>query len=70
VQEAIIEIVSRTHDRASAYTNLVMLGGYTGAFAIWNFSREHLTVKATASVALLLGTSLALYSSKFSKWSP
>jgi hypothetical protein len=61
VREAMIEIVTRTFDRASAYTNLIMLGGYAGAFAIWSFTREYLPKTATILVALLLGVSLCTF---------
>ena len=40
VRQMVIDIQTKAFDRASAYTNLLMLGGYAGAFAIWNFTRD------------------------------
>jgi hypothetical protein len=56
-----IDILTKGFDRASAYTNLVMFGGYAGAFTIWNFTRDMLGTLAQASVALLLIISLVTF---------
>lgn len=60
-REAMIEIVTRTFDRATAYTNLIMLGGYAGAFTIWSFTRGDLPKTARILVAVLLGISLCAF---------
>ena len=57
----IVEINTRTFDKAMAYTNLVTLGGYAGAFTVWTFTRTHLTENATILIALLLGISIAVF---------
>jgi hypothetical protein len=57
----VIDIYSKAYDRAAAYTNLIMLGGYAGGFAIWNFTRAYLTARASAWTALLLLSSLTVF---------
>ena len=56
-----IDIHSKAYDRAAAYTNLIMLGGYAGGFAIWNFTRDHLTAKTSAWVAIFLLLSITAF---------
>lgn len=58
---AIIEIQSAAYDKATAYTNLIIAGGYAGAFAIWGFTKDQLPPKAAIWAALLLGVSLASF---------
>ncbi len=60
-REAIIEIQAAAYDRAAAYTNLILLGGYAGAFAIWAYTLDQLTPKATILIALLLTISLTAF---------
>ena len=61
VRHTLIDIQTKIFDRAAAYTNLIMLGGYAGGFAIWNFTREILGKQAEVWVALLLTISLATF---------
>lgn len=60
-KDRLVEINSRLYDRATAYTNLILVGGYAGAFTIWNFTRKELPSKATIACALLLSISLAVF---------
>ena len=60
-REATIEIQAAAYDRAAAYSNLILLGGYAGAFALWAYTRDLLTPKATILIALLLAISLATF---------
>ena len=60
-RDLIIDMHSKAYDRATAYTNLIMLGGYAGGFAIWNFTRDHLTAKASIWVAIFLLLSLTAF---------
>ncbi len=60
-RDLVIDMHSKAFDRATAYTNLIMLGGYAGGFAIWNFTRDHLTAKASIWVAILLLLSLTAF---------
>lgn len=60
-RDIIIELQSALFDRAAAYTNLITLGGYAGAFTLWSYTRDQLTSTATILVALLLGISLTTF---------
>jgi hypothetical protein len=57
-REAVIEMHSRLYEKEAAYTNLILLGGYVGAFAIWHSTISLMTPRGIALVALLLGLSL------------
>lgn len=61
VKTTLIEIQSKIYDRASAYTNLVMAGGYAGSFATWAATRAQLTTNTNIAVALALTISLAAF---------
>jgi hypothetical protein len=58
IKNTMIEAQSKIYDKATAYTNLIMIGGFAGAFATWSATRAQLPVKANVTVALLLGFSL------------
>jgi hypothetical protein len=60
-KDCIIEIQSKLFDKAVAYSNLIMLGGYAGAFAIWSYTKPQLPERANIIVAFLLGISLAVF---------
>ncbi len=56
-----IEIQSKIYEKASAYTNLIMVGAYAGMFATWSATRTQLPTKANIVVALSLGISLTAF---------
>ncbi len=60
-RNTVIEIQSKLFDRAAAYSNLIMLGGYAGAFTIWANTKAQLSPKANVAVATLLGVSLVVF---------
>ena len=37
------ELLSAAFSRANAYTNLILGAGYAGFFAVWAFTKDHLT---------------------------
>lgn len=55
------ELVVELYAQAAAYTNLVIVAGYAGAFAVWQFVDKFISVKARMWSALLLVISLALF---------
>lgn len=59
--DAMTEVQGKLIDRAAAYTNLMLLGGYAGFFALWSGTRTSLPEKANIAVAALAGTSLAIF---------
>lgn len=61
VQNFLIQVQSSLYDSGAAYTNLISLGGYAGAFAIWSFVKADLSLRATLLIAILLGISLVAF---------
>jgi hypothetical protein len=57
-RRTIVEIQSKLYDKTTAYTNLVMLGGYAGSFTLWSYTKQQLPPRANIIVALTLGMSL------------
>jgi hypothetical protein len=57
----LIEIQAKVYDKATAYTNLIIAGGYAGSFALWAATRAQLTTKTNVAVALALTVSLASF---------
>lgn len=60
-KERIIEIQSKLFDRAAAYSKLIVLGGYAGAFTVWANTKSQLTLRANVFIATFLGLSLAVF---------
>lgn len=56
-----IKMIAEACEKASAYTNLVILAGYAGLFALWQFARDHLSRGQTIWVAFLLLISIAIF---------
>ena len=61
VRSTIIEINSKVFEKAQAYTNVIILAGYAGAFTIWTYIKASLPLRANLTVALGLGLSLVLF---------
>lgn len=61
IKNTLIEFQAKLYDRAAAYTNLVLFGGYAGTFAIWAATRSQISPKANIIIALTLGVSLATF---------
>lgn len=55
------EFLAHVYEKASAYTNLIMVGGYAGLFAIWQFTRDFLTHTESVLVALLTLSSIIVF---------
>lgn len=60
-RKTIVEIQSQLFDKASTYSNLIMVGGYAGAFTVWGNVKAQLPANANMSVALCLGVSLSIF---------
>jgi len=56
-----VAIHCKGYEKAVLYTNLIMVGGYAGAFAIWNITSDTLSKSANAWVGLLLVISLSVF---------
>lgn len=55
------EILSHIYQKASGYTNLVMLGGYASAFGIWHLTKDNLSPERSMVVGFLILTSVILF---------
>lgn len=47
------EVVVSSYEQAKSYSNIIMMGGYAGLFAIWNFTKSDLARWQSMSVGLL-----------------
>ena len=56
-----IEMIAQAYEKASTYTNLVILAGYAGLFALWQFTKEHLSRGQSVWVALLALLSITVF---------
>lgn len=61
IKKALIEINTKTFEKAQAYTNVIILAGYAGSFTVWTYTRASLPEKANITIALLLGMSLLTF---------
>ncbi|WP_331299245.1 hypothetical protein [Methylobacterium oryzae] len=59
--KTIIEVTTKSFDRATTYANVILVAGYAGAFTIWSFTRSQLPAKAGVAIALALLISLAAF---------
>ncbi|MDD3580094.1 MAG: hypothetical protein PHW74_03615 [Desulfobacca sp.] len=55
------EFLAYIYRKAASYTNLVIIAGYTGIFAVWQLTKNQLTDVQEAIVALLSTASLLLF---------
>lgn len=60
-KSTLIEIQAKVYDKAAAYTNLIMIGGYAGAFSTWSATRAQLPARANIVIAFALSISLASF---------
>lgn len=55
------EILAYVYEKTSAYTNLVMIGGYAAMFAIWQLVKAHLSNGQELLIATLVTSSIILF---------
>jgi hypothetical protein len=55
------EIQGKMADKAAAYTNLILIGGYAGIFTIWSNMKATLPLKASVLVAGSVMASLSAF---------
>ncbi|MEY4713332.1 MAG: hypothetical protein RIS88_2782 [Pseudomonadota bacterium] len=61
VAEAQLKLLTVAFDKATAYTNMLILAGYAGFFGLWQLSKDYLTHKQTLAAALLALASLTVF---------
>ena len=55
------EVITASYEQAKQYSNIIILAGYAGLFAIWNFTKQSLENWQTLSVGLLTIISVLIY---------
>jgi hypothetical protein len=60
-QKDIVELSTKTFDKAQSYTNIVIIGGYAGAFTVWSNVKASLSATANVSIAAMLLFSLTVF---------
>jgi hypothetical protein len=61
-REHIADIQSRLFDKASTYSNLIIVAGYVGAFTVWGKTSIQLTNYTNVVIASCLGFSITVFS--------
>ena len=56
-----IKVVTATFDKAAAYANIMLVGGYAGYFGLWQLTREYLSKPQALWSALLVLVSLVTF---------
>ena len=59
--DAIVRINSQVYEKAVAYTNAVILGGYAALFAGWGFANKFMTAKLSATTGALIVASVLTF---------
>jgi hypothetical protein len=59
--DAQIKIVSASYEQQKAYTNLIIVAGYAGLFALWQLNRDHIGRRLGLTAALLLLLSISIF---------
>ena len=55
------ELVRELYGQTASYTNLIIVAGYAGAFAVWQFVDKFISSKARITTALLLLLSIIMF---------
>jgi len=56
-----IDLVTSQYEKATAYSNLVMMAGYAGYFGLWHLTKELVTARQSALSALFMLASLTAF---------
>lgn len=59
--EVLIRVMSALFDKAMAYTNLIVLAGFAGFFAVWGSMKAHLSPVEMFTSALCITISLTVF---------
>ena len=59
--EILKDIQTHSYQKAASYTNLIILAGYAGIFAVWQHVKDILNPKVTIWVALLVSLSILIF---------
>jgi hypothetical protein len=56
-----MKIISASYEKAMAYTNLIIVAGYAGFFALWQITKDYLSRNQVLWSALLMLISIILF---------
>ena len=56
-----MKVISASYEKAMAYTNLIIVAGYAGFFALWQITKDFLSRNQVLSSALLMLISVVLF---------
>jgi uncharacterized membrane protein len=59
--EVLIRVMSAMFDKAMAYTNLILVAGFAGFFAVWGSMKEHLSDVERSLSAFAITISLTIF---------
>lgn len=59
--EAYLKMIAAMYDKGTAYTNLIIRGGYAAFFSLWTTSRSLIPVNQARSAAILMIISASLF---------
>lgn len=52
------QIINSIFEQSRSYVNIIMMGGYAGLFAVWNFTKDDLVHWQSMTVGLLITLSI------------
>lgn len=56
-----IKILTALYDKAIAYTNVVIIGGYASFFGMWSFTKDYLSTWQAVWSALMMSVSIVIF---------
>jgi len=56
-----IKIISALYDKAAAYTNLIIIGGYASFFGLWSLTKDYLAKEQVLWSALFMAVSIVSF---------
>lgn len=55
------EVIANSYEHSKQYANVIVIGGYAGIFAVWNFTKDDLERWQTLASGLCVLSSLLIY---------
>ena len=61
ISDAQVKLISTIYDKATSYTNIIIVAGYAGFFALWSNTKQFLTPFQARLAAVLMGISICIF---------
>jgi len=61
ISDAQVKLISTIYDKATSYTNVIIVAGYAGFFALWSNARQFPTPFQAKSAAVFMGVSICVF---------